>query len=358
MRVALITPMKPPDHPVPSGDRTFARLIRAALERAGHRVDLPSELRTWCREPADLGPILERADAEAARIEAEWAAAGAPDAILTYHNYHKAPDLLGPRLARAAGRPYAIVEASRAAKRAASEWGQGFAHADAALATAGALGAVTALDAVALTAFAPAKVVRVPPFIDAAAFRRAGDRDPCALVCAAMMRPGRKAASVAVLAEAYALIRAARPDVGLTVAGDGPERAALEGLFPSGTFVGLLDRGQLADLYARAALFVWPAIDEPFGFTFLEAQAAGLPVVGGRARGVVDVVREGETGLLVPPSDPRALADSALALLADPARRAAMGAAAERFATTNDLRAGAERLHALLQHAAARLRPT
>lgn len=353
MRVALITPMKPPDHPVPSGDRTFARLIRAALERGGHSVELPSSLRTWCRVPSDLDPILTEADAEVARIAARWASEGAPDAVLTYHNYHKAPDLLGPRLAAAAGGPYAIVEPSRAAKRAVGEWARGFALADDALQAAGALGAVTAVDMVALEAFAPAKVVRVPPFVDAAAFRRTPARAPNALVCAAMMRSGRKADSVRVLAEAYTLIRAARPDVALTLAGDGPERTALEPLFPDGTLAGVLAPEALADLYAGSTLFVWPAIDEPFGFTFLEAQAAGLPVVGGRAPGVVDVVREGETGLLVPPQDPQALAEAVLSLLGSPDRLAAMGTAAARFASANDLDAGLSRLIALIDHAIA-----
>ena len=283
MRIALLTPMKPPDHPVPSGDRTFARLIRAALVLGGHEVTLPSALRTWCRTPHDLPAVEAEAAREVERIAAAWRAGGAPGAILTYHNYHKAPDLLGPPLARRFARPYAIVEPSRAPRRATGEWARGFALADAALDAAGALGAVTANDRAALVDHAPGKVVPLAPFVDVAPFRRTAARDPRALVCAAMLRPGRKAHSVRVLADAFRRVRAARPDVTLTLAGDGPERNPLAALFPAGTFAGLLTHDALAELYARAALFVWPAIDEPFGFTFLEAQAAGLPVVGGRA---------------------------------------------------------------------------
>ncbi|WP_420394532.1 glycosyltransferase [Acuticoccus sp.] len=96
---------------------------------------------------------------------------------------------------------------------------------------------------------------------------------------------------------------------------------------------------------------MWPAIDEPFGFAFLEAQAAGLPVVGGAAPGVAEVVRDGETGWLVPPRDAAAHAAAILSALADPERLAAMGRRAAAFARANDLEAGARRLDALLAHA-------
>ncbi|MEM8853658.1 MAG: glycosyl transferase, partial [Pseudomonadota bacterium] len=108
MKVALFTPMKPPDHPVPSGDRTFARLIKRALVAAGHTVSLPSTLTTWRKTPEGLEALVQSADEEGRRIAASWEGDGPPDAILTYHNYHKAPDLLGRALAERFGLPYAI----------------------------------------------------------------------------------------------------------------------------------------------------------------------------------------------------------------------------------------------------------
>lgn len=355
MRVALITPMKPPDHPVPSGDRTFARLIREALTCAGHEALLVSDLVTWQRTPDGLAALMAAAEAERARIGAIWTRDGAPDAVLTYHNYHKAPDLLGPWLAQAFGLPYAIIEASRSPRRAVGPWAAHFALADEALRAADAVAAVTALDAVALGAFVPDRLVRLGPFVDTAPFDRPrAPRGGGLMVSAAMMRPGRKAQSVAVLAEVLRRVRSVRADVALALAGDGAERPALEPLFPAGTLVGLLDRAALADLFARGDVFVWPAIDEPFGFVFLEAQAAGLPVVAGRARGVVDVVREGETALLADPLDAEGLAGHTLALLTDVERRARMAAAARAFAGENDLAAGAARIDALLARAAAR----
>lgn len=353
MIVAMVTPMKPPSSPVPSGDRTFARLIAAALEHGGHRVVQASDFTTWCGTPAAF-PARAAGAADALATAGErLACEGPPDAVLTYHNYHKAPDLLGPSLAARFGVPYAIVEASRAPRRAEGPWAAGFAAADTALAAADALGAVTRRDMPALAAFAPDKVVAFPPFIDVIPFaaepRGGGGRH---IVTAAMMRAGRKTDSLRVLAEAFAIVAQALPDARITVAGDGPERDALAPLFPPGALVGRLEQPDLAALFAAGDVFVWPAIDEPFGFVFLEAQAAGLPVVGGAAPGVLDVVGEG--GRLVEPTDAPAIAAALLEILTDPARRARMAGEARAFAQARDLAAGARQLDALIGFAAAR----
>lgn len=91
--------------------------------------------------------------------------------------------------------------------------------------------------------------------------------------------------------------------------------------------VGRVDYEELPDWYAMSDLFVHPAIwDEPFGMTLTEAMGCGRPVVSTRAGGIPEIVVDGHTGLLVPPGDAPALAEAILALAADPARRAAMGA--------------------------------
>ncbi|WMS40998.1 glycosyltransferase family 4 protein [Acuticoccus sp. MNP-M23] len=349
MKVALLTPMKPPDASTPSGDRTFARLILKALATGGHTAALASPFVTRCNAPEDLAAI----EAEAPRALAKTieTLSFKPDIVLTYHNYHKAPDLLGPRLAAHYGAAYAIVEASRSPRQATGPWAEGFARADAALAAANAVGAVTARDRPALADFVPHALVPFQPFIDTAPFAAPHTGSPGGrqIVSAAMMRPGRKADSVALLASAFCKVAGEMPEASLTIAGDGPERARLEPLFAPGTFVGRLAEADLAALFAGADLFVWPAIEEPFGFVFLEAQAAGLPVIGGAARGVVDIVRDG--GVLVPPGKTDALAAAILALLSNPARLSATGKAARSFAAANDLGAGAARLDALFAHA-------
>ena len=83
-------------------------------------------------------------------------------------------------------------------------------------------------------------------------------------------------------------------------------------------------------------MFALPTLREAFGLAFVEAMAFGLPVVGSRIEAMPEIVVDGETGLLVPPRDPAALAGALSALLADPARARRMGEAgrarvAERF---------------------------
>jgi len=87
------------------------------------------------------------------------------------------------------------------------------------------------------------------------------------------------------------------------------------------------DRARLARLYRAAGVFVLPARYEPYGMVVLEAMSHGLPVVATSVGALPETVAHGRTGLLVPPRDPTALAAALLALLEDPARAAALGAA-------------------------------
>ncbi|MEO3777151.1 glycosyltransferase family 1 protein [Micromonospora sp. B11E3] len=117
------------------------------------------------------------------------------------------------------------------------------------------------------------------------------------------------------------------PGVRVVVAGDGPARGQLERALPKVTFLGVQHGAALARLYASLDVFVHTGPHETFGQTLQEAAASGVPVVAPASGGPVDLVRTGETGLLVPPGDAEALADAVAALAADPARRAAYGAA-------------------------------
>jgi phosphatidylinositol alpha-1,6-mannosyltransferase len=130
-------------------------------------------------------------------------------------------------------------------------------------------------------------------------------------------------------------LRAAVPEVQYVVAGTGPDRERLErlaarrGVRDHVHFVGYVADADLPLYYSAADLFVMPAREarpdvEGFGLVFLEANACGTPVVGARTGGIPDAVVEGETGLLVPPSDPNALAEALSTLLQDPERRLAL----------------------------------
>ena len=115
-RIAFYAPLKAPDDPVPSGDRTLARGLLAALRQSGlGEPELASRLRSrdGKGDAETQRSILAAAKAEIARLrEME------PPALwLTYHSYYKAPDLLGPALSSHWGIPYALIEATRARKR-------------------------------------------------------------------------------------------------------------------------------------------------------------------------------------------------------------------------------------------------
>jgi glycosyltransferase involved in cell wall biosynthesis len=121
------------------------------------------------------------------------------------------------------------------------------------------------------------------------------------------------------------------PGAHLSLAGEGPERAALEalarGLGVAGRVSFLGWRGDAGALLAACDVFVCPSRHEPLGNVVLEAWSAARPVVAAAAQGPREVVSDGETGLLVPPEAPEPLAAAVAALLADAPRRAALAAA-------------------------------
>ncbi|HLQ56141.1 MAG TPA: glycogen synthase [Streptosporangiaceae bacterium] len=88
---------------------------------------------------------------------------------------------------------------------------------------------------------------------------------------------------------------------------------------------GMLARREVIQLLSHATAFVCPSLYEPLGIVNLEAMACGTAVVASRVGGIPEVVADGETGLLVPPGDPVALADAVNALVRDQALAAAMG---------------------------------
>ncbi len=148
-----------------------------------------------------------------------------------------------------------------------------------------------------------------------------------------------------VLLAAFEQLRRLRPTARLLVAGP-PGRLAL----PAGaTHLGAVSMAALPDLFARTTAFVLPTLREPFGLAYLDAMACGVPCIGSDIEAVPEIVARGETGLLVPPGDPTALAEAMRALLADPARARAMGLAGrERVASRFQWSQVAERLEPVL----------
>jgi phosphatidylinositol alpha 1,6-mannosyltransferase len=118
--------------------------------------------------------------------------------------------------------------------------------------------------------------------------------------------------------------------VRLVIVGAGPAEAMLRQYMPDAIFLGERRGEELAAIYASLDVFVHSGPYETFGQTLQEAAASGLPVVAPAAGGPLDLVADGVTGYLVPPSDPDAFTTAVARLAADPAARAAFGAAGRR----------------------------
>ena len=141
--------------------------------------------------------------------------------------------------------------------------------------------------------------------------------------------------------DAAKLVRKSRRDVTFTLVGaPDPENATSVASEEARSWsaAGLVEwwghRDDVADVLARSHIAVLPSYGEGMPKTLLEAAACGRPIVATDVSGCRDVVRHGVSGLLVPPRDPRALADAILALTDDPVRRTAMGAEGRRRAET------------------------
>jgi glycosyltransferase involved in cell wall biosynthesis len=143
----------------------------------------------------------------------------------------------------------------------------------------------------------------------------------------------------------------------LVLVGEGPERPRLEalarelGLAGRVTFLG--HRVDALDWINAFDIFTMAPRAEAFGLVFIEAMACGKPVVASRVGGIPEVVAEGQTGLLVPPEDPEALARAVAELCANPQAAARLGQAGAQRAEQFTIARMVESYQALL----ARLRP-
>lgn len=171
------------------------------------------------------------------------------------------------------------------------------------------------------------KLAVVPELIDLeewdAWFARVSRRpaDHPVLLCVARLYPRKR---VQDLLEAVHRLRHRIPDLQLRVVGRGPEWGRLLrlrselGLEETVLFLGEVSRRQLAQEYLSADCFCLPSVQEGFGIVFLEAMAAGKPVVACRAAAVPEVVPDGKAGMLVPPRSPDDLAIAIERTLSDP----------------------------------------
>jgi phosphatidylinositol alpha-1,6-mannosyltransferase len=184
------------------------------------------------------------------------------------------------------------------------------------------------------------------PGRDASALRaRLGLGDARLILSVARLTP-HKGHDVAI--DAFARIAPDFGDARYLIVGSGPARDSLRaraaslGVGDRVHFAGQLSDEDIAAAYATASVYLGLSRHEPalldvegFGISFVEAGAAGVPSVAGDSGGVRSAVRDGETGLVVPPTDASAVAAALRALLSNPERRAAMGRAARAAVETH-----------------------
>jgi phosphatidylinositol alpha-1,6-mannosyltransferase len=223
----------------------------------------------------------------------------------------------------------------------------------------------------ALTPGAAARMARLHPGVDAGVFRpdpgarqQIRDRYELAVrpvvVCVSRLVP-RKGQDT--LLRAWPAVLRRFPEAVLLVVGDGPyaadlrRLAARSGIDGSVRFTGAVPQAELPAHYAAGDVFAMPCrtrrggLDvEGLGIVYLEASAAGLPVVGGDSGGAPDAILDGETGYVVGGRDVSGLATRLTALLDDPAGARAMGEKGRAWVERDwSWDAAAARLHALIE---------
>jgi glycosyltransferase involved in cell wall biosynthesis len=174
------------------------------------------------------------------------------------------------------------------------------------------------------------KVSVVPNGLDAGAFAVSRARQPPRRIVVVANLRAEKGHDVLIDAAVEVLRHV--PDARFDVVGDGPERARLLALASArGVLSAFSFEGHCEEVPARLAaadLFVLPSRSEAFPNAVLEGMASGLPVVASAVGGVLELIEDGRTGVLVPPGDAAALANRLVSLMHDASRAHRLGAAA------------------------------
>jgi glycosyltransferase involved in cell wall biosynthesis len=365
MRIAFYAPFKPLNHPQPSGDMIIGNELRQYLMDRGHAVSIASGLRCrWIYWKPWLLPLLVR---DRRRVQRRYHS-GNTDIWFTFHSYYKGPDMLGPFLCRRAQIPYVMFQGIYATKyRKSWKTWPGFMLNRHALQTACHVFTNKHGDYLNLRRLLPQKRLSyIIPGIEPEDFRfdafareslrkRWQVDDNPVLVAAAMFRPDVKTQSLAWLIETCGELFRTRRRFYLVIAGDGSEKAHLMRLadvhLPGRVrFVGKIARDEMHRFYSAGDLFTYPGINESLGMAFLESQSCGLPVVAFDNAGIPEVVRDRQTGFLVPMFARRPYMEAIDLLLTDTHRRRQMGRAASvRIRQLHDLKQNYRRIDQVIR---------
>lgn len=348
MKFAFYAPFKPIGHKTPSGDLIIARSIFKFLGSQNHEVVVPSRLRArwiyfkpwlWIWALADVFRILKQFYTDR------------PHAWITYHTYYKAPDIIGPLVCRLLGLKYIIFQGIYSTKRRRRfKTVFGFYLNRLALKQADHVFTNKGADLKNLARIIPSrKLSYIRPGIHpldfkqdrtkGAAFKKKWNFPDCPIVLtAAMFRDDVKTRGLTWLIKC--LSRVSDKDIGfhLVIAGSGKMEKQLMAIAETSipgqhTFVGKVNRENMDEFYNSGDIFAFPGIRESLGMVYLEAQSCGLPVVAFDNGGIPEVVKNGETGFLVPMYDENAFAKTLIRLITQPYMSRDTGMRATKYVT-------------------------
>ncbi len=351
-KISFYAPIKPPDHPIASGDRLIARNLLTALTMAGFETELASRFIAYSKREAD-SILIERK--QAALKEADEIinrlSSSPPKLWLTYHPYCKAPDWIGPQVSKAFNIPYVTIEAARTGQgfeNGQDRWARWRAEAQSGIQQADLHLVFKPTDYAYLVELLGSedKLKNLPPFIDTTAPSKLPTFTPPSswkpdtpiLISVGMMRPGKKLANFELLAKALAPLQHLKWN--LLVIGGGPAENIVQSYFNQFDedrllFTGSIDHQEVLATMAGSDIFTWPGLKEPIGMVYLEAQLMGLPVVALNSMGVSLTVRHGKTGLLSDEKDISEYSKNLKMLLTNLDLRNSLASAAKANVETN-----------------------
>ena len=348
-KIAFYAPLKPPDHPIPSGDRRMAGNLYAALEKAGYAMFLASRYICYSKRWSDEYFNLRRNGAmeEAERLISLWDIQNfKPDLWFCFHNYCKAPDWLGMEICQRLDIPLVHGKPCKTGQGPNGEWDKWRVEAQKSIVMAEANIVMTHNDKAYLESLVPKeKIFWMPPFLDIDLLERAERlesglnaadlwRGGLKLFAPAMMRPGVKMDSFQILADA--LKRIEERDWSLVIAGSGPGYDEVAAMFAFDkkkrvNMIGEVSSGEIFHLIDHADVLTWPGWREAYGMVYLEAASRGCPSVALNNTGVPLVVEHERSGLLATPPDANTYADCLTRLMDEDGLLSRLRTGAQQF---------------------------
>lgn len=298
-----------------SGDKIIAASFVNLFEILGYKVLTPSIFSS--RESKGLShiqaKIIEEAQEEIVRIEYSLKSEK-PILWVTYHHYHKAPDLLGPVIAEKFNIPYILIEASLNPKERYGNWSVFYPFVEKALQKVDVILSLNPKDALILgqngyggkNSHFPLMIqpqffeqIDKPTSRQFIADKYSLDINKPWILVVAQMREHKKYDSYMYLKESLGLLK--NQDYELLIIGSGEKKSAITHCFSAvkqAYFFGVIEPKDMPVYYAASDVFAWPGLREAMGMVYLEAQAMGLPVVMDQRSGGCYFIEINETGFI------------------------------------------------------------